>query len=130
MVSKTHKHKSTTLNKLLIISQMLKKEEKRHKEEGRKKKEEDPITNSKLPTSRYQFPLTTSPLPIRNTRYEHGWSTFRQALSRSANSQFRSFWTNLFSCRYSPAGPPSMCSQTTAPSQQHFHSSQNRLPLI
>src|SRR6476469_360353 len=57
MVSKTHKHKSTTLNKLLIISQMLKKEEKRQK------KEEDPITNSKSPTSRYQLPLTNSPLP-------------------------------------------------------------------
>src|SRR6476620_10571228 len=109
MVSKTHKHKSTTLNKLLVVSPSDVKK-RRKKEEGRRKKEEGrrpnhqlPVTNSPLPTSCYQFPITTSPLPIPNSRYEHGWSTFRQALSRSANSEFRSFWTNLFSCRYSPA---------------------------
>ncbi|MEG4279549.1 tetratricopeptide repeat protein [Microcoleus sp. MON1_C1] len=63
MVSKRHKHKSTILNKLLITSQMLKKEERRKKEEGRRKKEEGQITNSPLPTPRYQLPVTNSPLP-------------------------------------------------------------------
>lgn len=63
MVSKTHNHKLTTLNKLLVTIQMLKKEEKRQKEEGKRKKEEGQITNSQLPTSRYQLPVTNSQLP-------------------------------------------------------------------
>ncbi|MEG4484921.1 tetratricopeptide repeat protein [Microcoleus sp. D2_18a_B4] len=63
MVSKTHKRKSTTLNKLLLINQMLQKKGRRKKEEGRRKKEEGQITNSPLPTPPYQFPLTNSQLP-------------------------------------------------------------------
>ncbi len=48
MVSKTPKHKSTTLNKLLVVSQMLKKEEKRQKEEGN-------LRTSKAPPANYNY---------------------------------------------------------------------------
>jgi len=63
MVSKTHKHRSTTLNKLLAIGQMFKKQERIKDEERRRQKAKLPTPNSQFPIPNYQFPIPNSQLP-------------------------------------------------------------------
>ena len=64
MVSKTHKHRSTTLNKLLAIGQMFKKQERIKDEERRRQKAKLPTPNSQFPIPNYQLPVTNSQLSI------------------------------------------------------------------